>query len=41
MEDLYSSSNLKLREDMLTGESDDVVKDANTIVDMDSNLYKS
>ena len=32
---LISSSNLKLREDMLTGESDDVVKDANKIVDME------
>ena len=32
---LIQSSNLKLREDMLTGESDDVVKNANSIVDMD------
>ncbi len=32
---LISSSNLKVREDMLTGESDDVVKYANKIIDME------
>lgn len=32
---LIESSNLKLREDMLTGESDDVVKNANAIIDME------
>ena len=33
---LIQSSNLKLREDMLTGESDDVLKDANDIVKTDT-----
>ncbi len=32
---LISSSNLKVREDMLTGESDDVVKYANKTIDME------